>query len=243
MLHSLIPGRGERALIVGQTGSGKTAFAVWLLMRIPIAPVIIYDTKEEPKFSNLPASIVVETMEQTLKAYHDEKIDYIIVRPHVELLGHPEELDNYLFYHYINMRNSVAYIDEAYTFHSNGRSFKGLIALLSRGRSRGITTIISSQRPTMLSRLAITESQKLYVFKLGDRQDRKRLSDVIPNFDDYKLPEKHGFYFFESGDDEPHLFQPVKLDAEMDTGYTDIQQSDSDHGREPSNSLGKHTWV
>ncbi len=243
MEHSLIPGNGERSLIVGQTGSGKTAFAVWLLYRIPIAPVVLYDTKDEPKFDKLPNSIVVEQPAEMFKAYHNEKIDFIIVRPPVEMLGDAMQLDEYLFYHYTHMRDSVAYIDEAYTFHNNGRPGKGLIALLSRGRSRGITTIISTQRPTMLSRLAITEAQKLYAFKLADRQDRKRLADVVPNFDDYPIPSKHGFYFFESGDDKPHLFKPVKLDAEINTGYTDSQPVNLNGDRQTSNTLTKHVWV
>lgn len=243
MEHSLIPGRGERALIVGQTGSGKTAFAVWLVYRVPFAPIVLYDTKDEPKFDKLPNSLTVETVEQMLKAYNDEKIDYIIVRPPVELLGEPQALDEYLFYHYTHLRDSVAYIDELYTFHANGRAFKGLIALLSRGRSRGITTIMSTQRPMMISRLCITEAQKLYIFKLGDRQDRKRIADVIPNFDDYKLPSKHGFYYFESGDDNPHLFQPVKLDPIINTGYTDTQPQDTYGDKQENISLSKHVWV
>lgn len=244
MLGSFIPEHGERALIVGQTGSGKTVFAVWLLRHIPTAPIFIYDTKDEPKFRRLPNSIVVTTVQEALKAYHDEKIDYVIVEPPVELLGDPEQLDNYLYYHYMNFRDSVCYIDEAYTFHNNGRAFKGLIALLSRGRSRGITTIISTQRPQGISRLCITEAQKVYVFRLADKLDRKRISDVIPNFDDYKLPPKHGFYFFESGEDSAHLLRPVKLDRSLDTGYTDnAAQDEVTTSHIIQSPATKHIWV
>lgn len=241
---TFLPGRGERALIVGQTGSGKTAFAVWMLYRILIAPIIIYDTKDEPKFTKLPNSKIVETPEQALEAYNDETIDYIVVRPPVELLGEPDELDKYLFYHYTHFRDSVAYIDEAYTFHAHGRAFKGLIALLSRGRSRGITTIISSQRPMMISRLCITEAQKVYAFRLSDRQDRKRLADIIPNFGDYPQPSKHGFYYYESGDEDAHIFRPVKLDRALDTGYTDAPAPDQDNAPPLSTPPPtKHLWL
>lgn len=243
MTIKLIPESGERALIVGQTGSGKTAFAVWLLFRIPYAPIILYDTKDEAKFDKLPNSRIVETIKQMHEAYEDISLDYIVVRPPVEILGNPDQLDEYLFFHYNHMRHSVAYIDEAYTFHANGRPYKGLIALLSRGRSRGITTIISSQRPAMLSRLAITEAQKVFVFRLNDKQDRKRLSDVIPNFDTYPLPIKHGFYFFESGEDNPHLFRPVKLDGEQNTGYTDTQPANVNDAKGNNTDASKHLWV
>lgn len=242
---SFIPEPGERALIVGQTGGGKTAFAVWLLVRIPTAPIFIYDTKEEEKFPNLPNSVIVETVEEMAKEYNNEKIDYIIVRPPVEILGEPERLDDYLFYHYTHFRHSVAYIDEATTFHNNGRAFRGLIALFTRGRSRGISTIIASQRPRGLSRFAISESQKVYAFRLGDKDDRKRLGDVIPNFADLPIPPKHSFYFFESGEDAPHLFAPVKLDARFDTGYVDkqpVDHSPSPNGEAPRPAT-KHVWV
>lgn len=242
--HSFLPERGERALIVGQTGSGKTAFAVWMLYRIPIAPIIIYDTKDEPKFRKLPNSIIVETIEEVEKAYHNEQIDYVIVRPPVEMLGKPEELDEYLFAHYQNLRDSVCYIDEAYTFHSHGRAYRGLIALLSRGRSRGITTIISTQRPMMISRLCITEAQKVYVFRLGDRQDRKRLGDIIPDFADKAIPPKHGFYYYESGDDNAELYRPVKLDPLLDTGYTDeTPEMDNNNTTVNQSPATKHIWV
>lgn len=241
---TFIPKDGERALIVGQTGSGKTAFAQWLIVRIPRAPIFIYDTKIEPKFDMLPNNTVVSTVEQMNKEFENEKVDYIIVRPHDDLLGKPEELDDFLYHHYMNFHHSVCFIDELYTFHNNGRGFKGLQALLSRGRSKGITTIGCTQRPVSISRLCITEAQKVYAFKLGDRQDRKRLADVIPNFDDYPIPKNHAFYFFESGEDQAQLMRPVKLDKAYDTGYTDTQSvsspSSPNAGSEPTT---KHVWV
>lgn len=244
MRYSFLPDRGERALIVGQTGSGKTAFCVWMMMRIPYAPIIIYDTKDETKFQRLPDSKIVVTMQEVAEAYDDEELDYIIVQPPVELLGKPDLLDDYLWFHYQHLRDSVCYIDEATTFHNNGRAYKGLIALLSRGRSRGITTIVSTQRPQGISRLCITEAQKLYIFRLGDRLDRKRLADVIPNFDDYKLPPKFGFYYFESGEDAPTMFKPVKLDRALDTGYTDVQPVPGEAGASIHQSpVTKHIWV
>lgn len=244
MAKHFIPEIGERALIVGQTGSGKTAFATWILLRLTTAPVIIYDTKEETKFPKLPNSVVVETMERVAKEYDNPEWDYIILRPHVDMLAKPDMLDSLLYYHYQHFRHSVAYIDELYSFHNNGRAGPGIVALYTRGRSKGITTVASSQRPAMISRFCVTESQKVYAFRLGDKADRKRLSDVIPNFDKYDLPPKHGFYFYESGEDAPELMRPIKLDASLNTGYVDEVASDPDGVREPeANSGTKHVWI
>ena len=241
---SFLPQEGERALIVGQTGSGKTAFAVWLLERIPQAPIVIYDTKDEEKFLQLPNSRLVHNQEQCTQAVDDVSVDYVIFRPSVEIQGEPEILDGYLWYHYQHYHNVPAYIDEGQTFHKGGRAYKGLIALMARGRSRGITTILSTQRPVSISRSIISEAQKVYAFKLGDRRDRKILSEVVPNFDKEPLPPKHGFYYFESGEDAPTLFEPITLPAKYNSGYVDKAKADDgpDTGQ-PEPAMTKHLWI
>ena len=217
----LIPTLGERGFICGQTGSGKTGFSVFLLERIETAPIFIYDTKDESKFLALPRRIIVSSTEQAREAYENPEIDYIIVRPDAHIIGDAKALDDLLFYHYMNFHHSVAYIDEVGSFHNANQAYKGLINLLQRGRSRGITTIMASQRPRAISRAIISEAQKFYVFRLADKDDRKRLGDVIPNFADLPLPMKFGFYFFESGEDRAELFAPIKLEKKFDNGYID----------------------
>ncbi len=220
---SIIPKPGEHALIVGQNGSGKTAFACWMLERLEQAPVLIFDTKIEPKFSKFPASVIVETMEEALKYKDDVEVDYIVIRPPVDFMREPKLLDEMLWFAYQHFQGCPVYIDEAYTFHVNGRAGPGLVALLTRGRSRGISTIISTQRPVLLSRFCITEAKLIYIFKLTDKADKKRLDDVVPNYSDMPNPVKYGFYFYETTDmDEPILYRPITLDRKFDTGYTDI---------------------
>ena len=245
---SLIPQKGERAMIAGQTGSGKTAFAVWMLLRIDQSPIVIYDTKDEEKFPKLPLSRVVSTQAECDEAVADVSLDYVIFRPPVELQGEPERLDAFLWHHYNQYRGIPAYVDEAGTFHNGHRAYKGLIALMARGRSRGITTIISTQRPVGISKSIRTEAQRIYAFRLADLDDRKSLQAVVPNFASYPLPPKHGFYFFESGEDEPHLFAPVAIDPKFDTGYVDkTNEAEPDAGEhihgETGEPASKHIWV
>lgn len=244
---NLIPRPGEHVITIGQNGSGKTFFNIWLLLRIPQAPIVIYDTKDEPKFRKLPASQLVETMEEALKLKEDRKIDYIIVRPPVQMMRHPDILDDMLWVHYNEFRSCPAYIDEGFTFMMNGRAGPGMTALLTRGRSRGISTIISAQRPVRLDRFIITEAKKAFVFRLVDRADRKRLDDIIPNYSDMVQPPKHGFYYFETGLETPILFKPIELDSMFDTGYSDDggDHASGDAGLiNPDNdkSPNKHVW-
>ncbi len=216
---TLLPGLGERSLIVGMTGSGKTAFLCWLLKRLEQSPIVIYDIKDEEKFPKLPYSTIVTHHHGILEAIDKAESDYIVVRPPADILGEPELLDDYLWKHYERLHGITAVIDEAPAFHRNGRAFKGLTALMARGRSRGITTIVAAQRPAMISRSCITESQNLFCFYVGDGADKKRLSDIIPNFEDMADPPEHGFYFFRAGSRALHKFGKVKLDPELDTGY------------------------
>lgn len=238
---NIIPERGERALIVGRTGSGKTAFAIWLLQNIPDSPIIIYDTKIEPKFETLPHSIVVEDFADIHKIIDEAMHDYIIVRPGIHVLDNPEYLDGMLLWHYHHLQGFPAYIDEAYTFHSSsGRSGPGLVALLTRGRSKGITTIISSQRPVMISRMCITEAQKVYAFVLRDKKDRVRLDDIMEDFSKLPKPPKFHFFYLDLSDMEtPILMAPVKLDAKTETGYTDdINQNVNNDPAKSANKSG-----
>ena len=219
----IIPAEGERGFIVGQTGSGKTVFAIWLLMRIKQSPIFIYDTKEEPKFDALTPNVVVTTIEEMDAAYANMEIDYVIVRPPIETTSDPMALDALLLHHYVNYRNSLADIDEAYMFHKGGRNGPGLLALMTRGRSRGITTICSTQRPAWISKFLMSEAQKFYAFFLLLDDDKKRIAGIIPGFDELPDPPKHGFYFFESGKREHTKYGAVRLDRALDMGYTDAQ--------------------
>ncbi|MGI0011917.1 MAG: type IV secretory system conjugative DNA transfer family protein [Nitrososphaera sp.] len=212
---SIIPKRGERALIAGQTGSGKTYFAVWLLEKL--GKGLIFDTKIEPKFSRLGP--VTERVGAALKLKKENP--FVVLRPPSELLADPGLLDDMLVETYERMRGGVVYVDEAYQFHKGAAAGPGLIGLLTRGRSRGITTVLSTQRPVWLSRFALTETQRYYVFNLADRRDRSTLGQVIPDFERATLPGKHHFLYYDSGSSEGGIrtFAPVALP--IDAAYTD----------------------
>lgn len=184
---------------------------------------VIYDTKGEPKFQSLPKSIIINEIGDAHKILKDTKrdIDYVIVRPPVEMTQDPDSLDAMLHHHYEKLRNTGAYLDEVYQFHNGGRVGPGLAALLTRGRSRGITTTMSAQRPAWLSRFCLTEAQRFYAFRLVDKADRMRLGDVIPGMKEAAHPEKFHFHYFDFDLEKPAYFLPAPLDKIHDGAYTD----------------------
>ena len=226
---NIIPERGERAFVCGQTGSGKTAGAAWLLSYLP--GFVIYDTKIDDKFLGLPNHRVAHSLEQAQKIFKDKKDDwdYIVLRPSVAESSDPNALDAMLLHHYNYWRGVGAYIDEGTQFHSGPNAGPGLTSLLTRGRSRGQTTIVASQRPARLTRSAITEAQRFFMFRLTDKKDQDRLSDVVPGMD--KLPmrapqmPKHHFYYFDFDLDAPILFKPVPLDKTNDVISNETTES------------------
>lgn len=236
-MSSLLPERGERALIVGQTGSGKTAFACWLLKRIQRAPVVIYDTKIEAKFLTLQPSTVVTTFDEVLAVFDNGEHDYIIVRPPSDLIGYPRALDNdYLLRHYIELRGIDLYIDELKSFHNNGRAGSGLINLLERGRSSGITLIMSTQRPSWISLSTLSEAQKTFIFYLKSEDDIKRVAKFVPGIAEKPKLTSRGyqFYYYDDAEDRLQLFKPIKLDAPKATTMVEaeaIAEPDADRKR------------
>jgi hypothetical protein len=191
------------------------------LRRLKASPIFVYDTKGEPKFEALGAHRVITGIDEYEDAADDQTIDYVIVRPPAHLLRSPRELDEYLWAHYQTLHGVPAFIDEADQWVDGPRGGAGLTSLLSRGRSRGISSILATQRPAFIPRKMVTEATHTYAFRLTDRADRKRLSDVIPGFDQVIPAAKHHFHYHRSGEDKAKLFAPIALDKSLDTGAID----------------------
>jgi hypothetical protein len=219
--------RGERGLLVGKTGSGKTQNGLFQLMHTPLWPRIIFDTKIEDAFFSLPVGDetleVIEGLENFIKYAKTSKAkdwpDYLLVRPTGEEYVDPEILDEYARVVYESFGACFFYIDEVVNMHKNGRALPHLMNVLCRGRSRGKTTLMGSQRPAMISRSCLTETDRFYMHKLTDMRDRKTLGEVVPDFADYAPPPEYHFWHYSHKDHEKcELFLPVpeiKFDAAM----------------------------
>lgn len=241
---NLIPAAGERLSLFGMSGSGKTSCSLYILRRLIAAPALIYDVKIEPKFLTLPHSVVANSKQEAAELVDAGEHDYIVVRPSIFEMVDPGALDNYLLHHYHAFQGLPAYIDEVGPFHRNYMPGPGLMALLTRGRSKGITTILGSQRPSGISRSCITEVNKTIIYRLQDKLDRKRMDDLIEDFSELAVPKprSHQFYFMDMNEmEKPVLMGPVPLDVNVNSGYVD-NPSETDASAVPDRK-SKALWL
>lgn len=210
--------KGERGLLVGKTGSGKSQQGYFHCQNAPVWPVIMFDTKIEDQFFSVPEgddtlTLIegVENFEKYAKTVKKADMhDYLLVRPTEAEFQDPEVMDNYcrIAYHYFGA--CFLYFDEIGNFHKNGRALPNLMNILCRGRSKGKTTLMASQRPSGISRSCITESDRFYIHKLTDQRDKDTLAYVVPDYGKAPKLAPYHFHHFSTSDHETfELFAPV----------------------------------
>ena len=170
---------GSRLLVVGQTGSGKTRGMIYHAVRQPL-PIVILDTKIEGAFEAIPGATVSDGLDiGALYAHYDEHPDGapVIIRP---LAGEyePGRLDAFLLALYDACEHACIVIDELYSVHVGTTAGPGLTALLTRGRSRGLTVIMGAQRPRRISLFCLSETDYYAVYRLRLLEDRARMAEA-----------------------------------------------------------------
>ena len=223
-MSDLVLQPGERGLIVGNTGSGKTQMLIAQVRHFARSPVYILDSKEDDGIRNLLREAGDEhgaTLSRGLGEFEKflklkKKPDYVRIIPPASELNNPDQLDEYMQLVYQKGQSCLFCIDEAYQVHTRGQAGDGIISLLTRGRSKGISLLACTQRPAWLARFFLTESQKFWVYRLQDIQDRKRLAEAIPYPRDLVL-DKYSFFYYKSGDASGKTYGPIPLS--YDPGY------------------------
>jgi ABC-type oligopeptide transport system ATPase subunit len=164
-----LPKKDSRTVIVGKTGCGKTTLAIRLLNLYQ--RVFVLDSKGELRLSNYTVCDTLDKVERT-------KYNRIIYAPNARELLDKNTIDDFFSYVY-NQRDCCIYIDEllSITQHQFDLTYH-LKAILTRGRSRNIACIMSTQSPMRLPHYVLSQAEFYYVFQLRLPQDRRRIYEI-----------------------------------------------------------------
>lgn len=180
------PELNSRAVFIGQTGSGKTTLARLALCRIPAYKfVIVYDVKGQMKARDWPGFKIVSSFDELRQAAELKKenrfvFPKIIFQPNIYEVPDENDLEKAdKFFKYVYFReNTVLYVDEIYGVTTNRKIPFHFKAILTRGRERGITCLMATQRPAEIPQFILSESETYYIFTLQMPQDKERIRKI-----------------------------------------------------------------
>jgi hypothetical protein len=168
----------DRAILIGRTGCGKTTLARYLVedRRTPYS--VVYDAKISDSIGKWNAHKFIYDYGEYIEALDDpDTYPRIVYRPSM-LESIDANAQDTFFAHIYQRKNTRLYIDEAYAVLGGTNPSFHLQAILSRGRERGISCVIATQRPKRIPLLFKSEVEHIYVFALNLREDRQIVSDI-----------------------------------------------------------------
>ena len=167
---------GQRVFIVGGSGTGKTTLAKTILREIPQYYVVI-DSKHEIDGKEL-GSRKFEYIDTVGDLGKTSPRRSIIYRPDTD----EESLDNYeVILDWVYRRgNTCLYVDETMALGNNISYPKSLRAICTRGRTRGVTGIFLSQRPSRIPVEVMSEANHFMIFQTSYPVDKKKMQEMIP---------------------------------------------------------------
>lgn len=171
---TIAPPIGSRATLVGTTRYGKTTLACSFLgmIRKPTTRVVAIDTKGDGALNRLARA----------HGYFDSIVPVVPSSKHPKVLLHlpPDpELMQPLFHRLVADGDVLIYIDELTHCSEPGARQQGLRSVYSTGGGRGVGIWACTQQPYFLPSFVLSQSDRLFVFRLKRDDDRKRMSGYI----------------------------------------------------------------
>jgi hypothetical protein len=213
MTAFFLPDDSQHITLIGKNGSGKTRAAVWHLAQKDLANSqwIVINHKREELINRVPGAVFLQ-MNEFPKVGEP---GIYIYQPRAEI---DDDIVTAILWQVYDRERIGVYIDECTMINPRNPA---LNSLYTQGRSKRTPVITLSQRPSRISRYAVSEATFHQVFQLTDRRDRQTIQEYIPaNLDEFMLPQNgnprilrpyHSIYF-NTYDDEPVIMAPVPDD-------------------------------
>lgn len=183
------PDDTHRSVIIGQNGQGKTGAGVYQLAWRSYArmPWLMFNYKGDEYLDAIPGY-----KELALNADIPKEAGLYMVRPPPI----PYSIDHMLM-KILQRRNVGLYIDEGLNV---GEHSKPLRVLLTQGRSLHLPVIFLTQRPVLLGKFPLTETNFFQVFYLQAQSDRKIMTEYLPvDVNDIATLGEYESYYYDSG--------------------------------------------
>jgi hypothetical protein len=136
---------------------------------------IVLDTKNDDGFNGYRATNKLPSMATIGQMLKDNKL--VVVRPTTQESSQPKVLDDWLGQIHDSWNDVGVLIDEGYQVALGSNAGPGLTGLLTRGRQRGQSVIVGSQRPARLPLFCFTEANHYFIMQLSSKDDKKKVYD------------------------------------------------------------------
>lgn len=167
---------GKRIALFGRSGVGKSYMSKWIVLRSTALRWIILDTKHDdiyddwPTIDELPTTKILSELWQVSSQ--------IVVRPK-PYENNADTLDLWLEMIHEKYNRFGIVIDETYQVAFGPRAGPGLTGLVTRGRVRGQSVVMGSQRPAWVPRFVFSEANGYIVMSLNMREDKEKVASFV----------------------------------------------------------------
>lgn len=208
--------RACQIAVVGKKGEGKTELAYLLFDSYPYDRLAI-----DP---NADLKLPEHTLELTppiptrwpASQFKDEDDQVAVFKPDFGSPTYREEIDEALGLAYAH-RKTCVFVDEAHEAFPASRTLPHARRCLRQGRHHELTLICATPRPLTVDPLVIANADWVYIFKLKNPADRRRIADSIgwdPKAFDRAVDELGPFEYLRYDDKTDDLahFPPLPID-------------------------------
>ena len=195
---------GQRVVAVGKTGSGKSYLMRHLVSQLRRVMVLDPKSMINPDQWNLDWASI-----RGVRDLGKGKDARLLVR------GVTTDDWAYWLDAAWNVGNVVVYIDELYALvdFGQGKPPRVLSRLYTQGREKLVGVWGATQRPAWVPMFTLSESDWFFAFRTQLSEDRKRLAELMGEEVLEQVPDKHGFWEYNTEWD--HAFYVPRLEVKL----------------------------